>query len=67
MEALLNLALKSIEQVWLTVQHNWPFLVLSVVIATSLKLFVDTEKISAFLGRHRRSGVLVATGAAVGS
>jgi uncharacterized membrane protein YraQ (UPF0718 family) len=67
MEALLTLALKSIEQVWLTVQHNWPFLVLSVVIATALKLFVDTEKISAFLARHRRAGVLAATGAAVGT
>ncbi len=67
MEALLNLVLKSIEQVWLTLQHNWPFLVLSVVIATALKLFVDTEKIAAFLGRHRRAGVLAATGAAVGT
>lgn len=67
METLLNLVLKSIEQVWLTVQHNWPFLVLSVVIATALKLFVDTEKISAFLARHRRAGVLAATGAAVGT
>lgn len=67
MEALLNLVLKSIEQVWLTLQHNWPFLVLSVVIATALKLFIDTEKISAFLMRHRRAGVLAATGAAVGT
>ena len=35
------------------------------LIATALKLFIDTEKISAFLGRHRRAGVIAATGAAV--
>lgn len=67
MESLLNLVVKSIEQVWLTLQHNWPFLALSVVIATALKLFIDTEKISAFLVRHRRAGVIAATGAAVGT
>ena len=65
MEFLLSLVVKSIEQVWLSVQHNWPFLVLSVVIATALKLFVDTTQVSAFLGRHRRAGVVAATTAAV--
>jgi uncharacterized membrane protein YraQ (UPF0718 family) len=67
MESLLNLVVTSIEQVWLTLLHNWPYLLLSVVIATALKLFVDTARVSAFLGRHRRAGVIVATGAAVGT
>ncbi len=65
MESLLNLIAYSVQQVWLSSQHNWPFLVLSVLIATALKLFIDTEKVSAFLGRHRRAGVIAATGAAV--
>src|SRR5512136_2584890 len=65
MESLLYLAIKSIEQVWLSLQHNWPFLVLSIVIATALKLFIDTAQVSAFLGRHRRAGVVAATTAAV--
>jgi uncharacterized protein len=65
MESLLSLVIYSIQQVWLSLQHNWPFLVLSVLIATALKLFIDTEKVSAFLGRHRRAGVIAATGAAV--
>src|SRR5512136_2381995 len=65
MESLLYLAIKSIEQVWLSLQHNWPFLVLSVVIATALKLFIDNAQVSAFLGRHRRAGVVAATTAAV--
>ena len=67
MESLLSLVIYSIQQVWLSLQHNWPFLVLSVVIATSLKLFVDTTQVSAFLARHRRAGVIAATGAAVGT
>jgi uncharacterized membrane protein YraQ (UPF0718 family) len=65
MESLLSLTLKAIEQVWLSLQHNWPFLVLSVVIATALKLCVDTTQVSAFLSRHRRAGVVAATTAAV--
>ena len=67
MESIFSLVIKSIEQVWLSVLHNWPFLVLSVVIATVLKLYIDTQKISAFLDRHRRAGVIAATGAAVGT
>lgn len=67
MESLLSLIAYSIQQVWLSLQHNWPFLALSAVIATALKLFIDTEKISAFLARHRRAGVIAATGAAVGT
>ncbi len=65
MESLISLVVHSIQQVWLSLQHNWPFLALSVVIATALKLFVDTARVSAFLGRHRRAGVIAATGAAV--
>ncbi len=67
MESLVDLVAKSIEQVWLSLQHNWPFLVLSVVIATALKLFIDTKQVSAFLDRHRRAGVIAATAAAVGT
>lgn len=65
MESLFCLIVYSIQQVWLSLQHNWPFLLMSVFIATALKLFIDTEKVSAFLCRHRRVGVIAATGAAV--
>lgn len=67
MEALVSLVVTSIQQVWLSLQHNWPFLALSVIIATALKLFVDTTQVSAFLNRHRRAGVVAATAAAVGT
>jgi hypothetical protein len=30
-------------------QHNWPYLAASVVIATLLKLYVNAQQVSAFL------------------
>ena len=33
MEFILNLAIKSLEQVWLSLLHNWPYLAVSAVIA----------------------------------
>ena len=65
MEFLLGLGIKSIEQVWLTLQHNWPYLAASVVIATLLKLYVNGQQVSAFLARYRGAGVAAATAAAV--
>ena len=65
MEFILNLAIKSLEQVWLSLLHNWPYLAVSVVIAALLKLYVNAEKVAAFLNRYRGAGVVVATAAAV--
>lgn len=52
-------------QVLVSLQHNWPYLLASGVIATLLKLYVNTQKISAFLTRNRSAGVVAATTAAV--
>ena len=65
MEFILNVVIEAIGQVWLALQHNWPYLAASVVIATLLKLYVNTQQVSAFLNRHRGAGVVVATTAAV--
>lgn len=65
MEFILTLASKSLEQVWLTWLHNWPYLVISLVIAVWLKLYVNADKVSAFLQRYRGAGVIAATTAAV--
>lgn len=43
----------------------WPYLLLSALIATALKLYVDMGKAEAFLRRHRRAAVFSATGIAV--
>jgi len=65
MEFILNIAIKSIGQVWLSLLHNWPYLAISVVIAALLKLYIDAEKVSAFLNRYRGASVVGATAAAV--
>jgi uncharacterized protein len=65
MEYILGLVIKSMGQVWLTLLHNWPYLLLSVVIATLLKLYVNSEQVSALLKRYRGAGVVAATAASV--
>jgi uncharacterized membrane protein YraQ (UPF0718 family) len=65
MEFILSLALKSVGQVGLTLLHNWPYLAVSVVIATLLKLYINAEKVSALLSRYRAASVVAATLAAV--
>jgi len=65
MDFILNLTYKSIEQVWVTLLHNWPYLLISVVIAVLLKLYVDAQKVTAFINRFRGAGVFAATTAAV--
>jgi hypothetical protein len=65
MNFILNAANNALTQVLLSLLHNWPYLLASILIASALKLFVDQEKISAFLKRNSRTGVLAATTAAV--
>jgi uncharacterized protein len=65
MDFILNLVTISLEQVLLSLQHNWPFLAMSVIIAALLKLYINAEKVSSFLNRHRGSSVVAATAAAV--
>jgi uncharacterized membrane protein YraQ (UPF0718 family) len=62
-----SLAIKSSNQVLQTLAHNWQYLLLSVVIAVLLKLYVNANKISAFLTRYRSAGVAAATAVAVGT
>jgi len=64
-ENVLNLFFVSLGQVWLTVQHNWPFLLVSTIVAVWLKRSFDAERISTFLRKNRRAGVVAATTAAV--
>ncbi len=65
MNLILNSANNALAQVLLSLLHNWPYLLASILIASALKLFVDQEKVSAFLKRNSRTGVLTATTAAV--
>ena len=65
MDFILNLTIESAGQVLLTLWHNWPYLLASILIAAALKLFMDGERVSAFLKRTRGIGVIAATTAAV--
>jgi uncharacterized membrane protein YraQ (UPF0718 family) len=65
MDFVVNLLVRSFEQVVLSLLHNWPFLLASIVIAAALKLFVDSRKVSGFLARYRGAGIGAATAAAV--
>lgn len=65
MNTLPELLVQSLEKVWITFTHNWPFLLLSVLISVGLKLYMNPQKVSAFLTRYRRAGVVGATAAAV--
>ena len=65
MNPVVELALKSVQQVLASLAHNWPFLAVSVVIAAVLKLYLNPASISAFLNRRQAAGVVGATVAAV--
>src|SRR5512136_885343 len=65
MPALIDLLIQSLEKVWITFSHNWPFLLVSILISVGLRLYVQPEKVAAFLTRYRRVGILGATAAAV--
>ena len=65
MNSILPLLLDTLSKVWLTFQHNWPFLLASILIAAWLKLYIDVNKVSEFLKRNSRAGVVAATGVAV--
>jgi len=60
-----NMILDALVKVLHTFSTNWPYLLVSAVIATLLKIYMDPERVSAFLKRYRQAGVITATTAAV--
>lgn len=48
-----------------SLSHNWPYLLFGITVAGVLKVFVDADRVAAFLNRSKRLGVLSATAAAV--
>jgi uncharacterized protein len=65
MDFLLDLTLTAFNQMLRTLGNNWIFLSASVIIAALLNVYMDAEKVSAFLKRHRKAGVAASTTAAV--
>jgi uncharacterized protein len=65
MSFILNLLTNTTYQVWRTLLSNWPYLLVSTLVAALLNLYLDADRASAFLRRYRRAGVVAATAAAV--
>jgi uncharacterized protein len=53
--------------VLLTFAHNWPYLLASILIGSLIKLFLDKDKVAAYLQKHQKGGVGLATAVAVGT
>lgn len=47
-----------VNDVWTTVQHNWPFLLASVVIASAVQVYVGTDRLAGWLRRRTAVAVL---------
>ena len=50
-----------------TLSINWPFLTVSVLVAAVMRVYVDQNKVAAFLQRNSGGGVVAATAVAVGT
>jgi uncharacterized membrane protein YraQ (UPF0718 family) len=53
------------EKVLLAFAHNWIYLLASVLVGVLIKLFLDKDRMAAYLQRHQKGGVALATGVAV--
>jgi len=67
MSFILSLTIDTLMKVWYTLLGNWPYLVVSALFAALLTVYMDLDRISTFLRRYRRAGVVAATAAAVGT
>lgn len=65
MNIAVDLFITALEKVWHTFAVNWPLLLLSAGVAAYLKLYVDQQKVAAFLQRHQGAGVIGAVTVAV--
>src|SRR6267143_764919 len=60
-----ELLAKTLMQVLVTFTHTWPYLLLSVLVAATLKVHVEPARLRAWLARHQRASVVGAIGLAV--
>lgn len=60
MEYLTNLLATVAGDVWTTIVHNWPYLLLSVVVASVVQVYLNPDTLSAWLRRRTWIAVLAA-------
>lgn len=64
---ILELFQFALGKAWETFSGLWPLLLLSIVISVLLKLYVDQDRVAAFLKRNQRNSVAISTALAVGT
>lgn len=62
---LIMLFQNSVAQVMHTLSVNWPFLAVSALVAALMRVYMDQNRVAAFLQQHRGGGVVAATAMAV--
>ncbi len=67
MSFILSLLFDTLVKVWHTLLGNWPYLLISAVVAALVSVYMDQDRAAAFLQRNRHAGVVAATAAAVGT
>ncbi|PKN97366.1 MAG: hypothetical protein CVU42_16300 [Chloroflexi bacterium HGW-Chloroflexi-4] len=65
MDFIITVFLKAFSQLGTSLLHNWPYLLISIVVAVGLKVVMDPQKASEFLLKHNKVGVLGAVAVAV--
>lgn len=65
MDFFVKLLTTTVDKVMLTVLHNWPLLMVGILIAAGTRTFLDQNRVAGFLNRHKGKGVLAATAAGV--
>ncbi len=65
MDFIFTVFLKALSQLGTSLMHNWPYLLISIVVAVGLKIVMDPKKASEFLLKHNKVGVLGAVAVAV--
>ena len=67
MTTILQLLETSLDKVLLAFAHNWIYLLVSVLVGSLIKLFLDKERVAVYLREHQKGGVALATAVAVGT
>lgn len=65
MSFVINLIDYASKQVLSTMVHNWPFLLISILVSAAIKVYADQKRVASFLQRNRQGGVLISTIVAV--
>jgi uncharacterized membrane protein YraQ (UPF0718 family) len=67
MTAIVQLLETTLDKVLGAFAHNWIYLLASVLVGSLIKLYLDKDRVAAYLRKHQKGGVLLATAVAVGT